>query len=369
MIYDKVESGEISLNDFFHQFHTSLTSQTINPYYLVKAIKHLQPKFDKNSAPYKTIETLLSDKSNAEQIELLDEALDKDENFLYAHLLLAESFIEEKKWGAAIRHYSKYFDQYSEDDVLANEIGYCYRRLKDYKKAKEYCLKSFELNDENKEAPYNLAYASKALKDFDSALKWANICVEGETYKKDAQRLIDSIKSKTSKAGAPQTSIEEIPDNVDAHPGFVTTEKSKLNPKSKPKKEYDAVPNNERDLQNHIYNSIIAGENVFGRNLKLFEQGIEYRCKGVGRIDILCEDKDTNEFVIIELKNDNSGKEVVDQIFKYITFVEKNIANGRGVRGVIGITNAKQELIDEVKNNHSSKLQLLQLNLSFKILA
>ncbi len=67
---------------------------------------------------------------------------------------------------------------------------------------------------------------------------------------------------------------------------------------------------------------ISEGEESFGRTLRLYESqsgimGRQYVVPGHGRIDLLAEDSQTNELVVIELKEDESHEAVVGQIAMY----------------------------------------------------
>ncbi len=65
----------------------------------------------------------------------------------------------------------------------------------------------------------------------------------------------------------------------------------------------------------------------------------------VGRMDMLCRDKDGN-FVVVELKKDNEGQDkAVGEIQRYMTSVEKNLAkNEEEVRGIIVVKEDNDKL-------------------------
>lgn len=62
----------------------------------------------------------------------------------------------------------------------------------------------------------------------------------------------------------------------------------------------------------------------------------QYRVE-VGRIDILARDKNSKDYVIIELKKNRATEWVVGQIRKYLGWIKKNLADKEavGVRGII----------------------------------
>jgi len=54
--------------------------------------------------------------------------------------------------------------------------------------------------------------------------------------------------------------------------------------------------------------------------------GQQYDTKEVGRIDLLCKNKKTGDFVVIELKKGRESDKVVGQTLRYIGWVKKNLA-------------------------------------------
>ncbi len=79
---------------------------------------------------------------------------------------------------------------------------------------------------------------------------------------------------------------------------------------------------------------------AFGSNLRVYTEdgqpvGQQYDTDEIGRIDILCEDEDTHDIVVIELKRGRSSDEVVGQLARYMGWATERIANGRMVRGII----------------------------------
>jgi len=71
----------------------------------------------------------------------------------------------------------------------------------------------------------------------------------------------------------------------------------------------------------------------FGYNLNLYqdnqgENGQQYNCKGgPGIMDLLCYDKKTKKYVVIEIKNVRANQNTVGQILSYIGWVKKNISS------------------------------------------
>ncbi|MGI9229504.1 MAG: endonuclease NucS domain-containing protein, partial [Gammaproteobacteria bacterium] len=76
-------------------------------------------------------------------------------------------------------------------------------------------------------------------------------------------------------------------------------------------------------------------ENLSQLNLTLFKQQYDMG-PGVGRSDLICRDKDGN-FVVLELKAEQSSDDVVGQILRYMGYVQETWAKpeGKTVSGII----------------------------------
>ena len=78
----------------------------------------------------------------------------------------------------------------------------------------------------------------------------------------------------------------------------------------------------------------------FGSRLRLYVEdgeavGQQYDTGEIGRIDLLCEDVDSGDCVIIELKKGRPSDEVVGQLARYMGWAQERIAQGRKVRGIV----------------------------------
>lgn len=106
-------------------------------------------------------------------------------------------------------------------------------------------------------------------------------------------------------------------------------------------------------LETHLEDFLIDNwENIpLGNKFDIYQDengdaiGQQYRTKElyIGSIDILCTDKETNDFVVIELKKGKSSDTVVGQIMRYIGWVKQHLVKeGQNVRGII-IANASDD--------------------------
>lgn len=78
----------------------------------------------------------------------------------------------------------------------------------------------------------------------------------------------------------------------------------------------------------------------FGRPLTLYHDehgrdGRQWDTGEIGRLDFLCTDKADGSFVVIELKKGRPTDRVIGQLQRYMGWVAENLANGRGVSGIV----------------------------------
>jgi hypothetical protein len=101
--------------------------------------------------------------------------------------------------------------------------------------------------------------------------------------------------------------------------------------------------------EEEIENSIVKNPEILEDGLRLIRN--QYQTH-VGRIDILCRDKNGN-YVIIELKSDKGSHKVVGQIQKYMAWVEENLAKkeGKKIRGIIVVKESDKSLESAIKGS------------------
>jgi hypothetical protein len=99
----------------------------------------------------------------------------------------------------------------------------------------------------------------------------------------------------------------------------------------------------ERDLENFLaadLSQLEAGLQLFNRDGK---SGKQFAVDAAGRIDLLCIDQAQN-FVVLELKSGEADDKVCAQVLRYMGWVKKNVAGGRGVRGIIVANDFSEKL-------------------------
>lgn len=119
----------------------------------------------------------------------------------------------------------------------------------------------------------------------------------------------------------------------------------------------------ERDLKNYLAKNLGTIE----PGLRVFEDeglsGIEYPAGG-RYIDILASDASDN-FVVIELKVSKGYDRVVGQILRYMGWVERNLADGKEVRGMIVAADISEDL--KLATSRVSGISLLEYEISFAV--
>lgn len=100
------------------------------------------------------------------------------------------------------------------------------------------------------------------------------------------------------------------------------------------------VLRSEADLEQALV-SDLSILRAFGYDLHLAEvrgkgTGRQFYCEEIkGFIDILCRDRVTGGYVVIELKKVRAGRDAFAQISAYMTWVEDHVARGMPVRGLV----------------------------------
>ncbi len=97
----------------------------------------------------------------------------------------------------------------------------------------------------------------------------------------------------------------------------------------------------ESELESKMVEKLKTVSKTLGRNLQLWTapdgtRGRQLPCSEAGgRLDLLCEDQDTGDLVLLELKVVRAKIETFGQICSYIGWVKEHIADGRPVRGIV----------------------------------
>jgi len=103
------------------------------------------------------------------------------------------------------------------------------------------------------------------------------------------------------------------------------------------------IPSYSVSLEKDLINYLASDPSQIEKGLELKEK--EYDTRNVGRIDLLCIDRNS-DFVVVETKKGKESDRVVGQIQRYMGWINRNLAkNGENVRGII-IVNEFDEWLD-----------------------
>lgn len=95
-------------------------------------------------------------------------------------------------------------------------------------------------------------------------------------------------------------------------------------------------------MENHLEDFLIKNwdKTELGKKYDLIEENgdlksQQYNTNSIGVIDILVKNKQTDEYVVIELKRDQTSDKTVGQLLRYIGWVEENLSKGKNCNGII----------------------------------
>ena len=121
-------------------------------------------------------------------------------------------------------------------------------------------------------------------------------------------------------------------------------------------------------LEDFLYQN--WGKIKWGSNLELYateEQDGRQFPAGPWSIDFLAIDKDSNDFVVIELKRGKTSDSTVGQVLRYIGWVKENLAEkGQKVRGIIIAKETDDALNYAIKD--LSRIEVKKYKMDFHLL-
>lgn len=144
---------------------------------------------------------------------------------------------------------------------------------------------------------------------------------------------------------------------------------SKPNPDVEPttESETDRLNGAEFAYEHHLRDYLAKNLSALEAGLHVYQEeefnGVEFPVGG-RFIDILAIDQN-DDFVIIELKVSRGYDKTLGQILRYMGWVEKNLADGKKVRGIIVASEITEDL--KLATSRIPDVKLMEYEISFKI--
>ena len=244
-----------------------------------------------------------------------------------------------------------------------NNLGWAYERLKDYKQALSYYQQSIKMG-KDKSYPYrNTVKVLKKLKRYDEALAFLekNKSRFPKAFDKEVRTIKDLIakeKVLTLKEKQHPTKTDDGDDTDESESIEAVIEHPK---KSSTFSRSNKVFTAESHLENEFVAQIDRGMPFANMPLKMYDSpdgyGKQYPIPGIGRIDILAVNTDTDDIYVIELKKGLGDDEIVGQVSRYMGWVKEHLASSsQNVYGIICVAQATDKLKYAVEANPNISL-------------
>lgn len=129
-------------------------------------------------------------------------------------------------------------------------------------------------------------------------------------------------------------------------------------------------------LERYLEELIVSNfDKIFGETLELYttpegEVAHQYQIEGIGIIDILAIEPETNTFVVIELKKGRAVDQVVGQILRYMGGVDKHLCEDeQQVKGIIICEGDDPKLLSALRMIPNVELKHYKINLELEDVA
>jgi RecB family endonuclease NucS len=127
-------------------------------------------------------------------------------------------------------------------------------------------------------------------------------------------------------------------------------------PSSSELKNFKEMLVSEKAIEDYLENNLADIGDPLGMNLELV--GRQYPTT-VGPIDLLCRNRKTKQFVVVELKKGRSADKVFGQISRYMGWVKTNLAAESDVSGII-VARSFDEKIKAAQSAHRTEIKLVE---------
>lgn len=235
-----------------------------------------------------------------------------------------------------------------------NNLGYLYNRISDFDNAKLYYEKSLMLV--NIEKNYEINFNQKLeVDDFTIFVNNYLWTLEKTGNYKKCIEILDFVITKCPNDIFYKNQRAKFIEKTEKH-AFANEIISNLFKVKKPFNinsfQETKLISKEKILEDMIVEQIKYGFKVFGKQLEIYQDdeifGRQYYIQSVnGILDLLLIDKTNDILYVVELKRNEAGIEVVEQIENYIKGLTSQLK--REVRGIISLHKPDKNLIDLIK--------------------
>lgn len=274
------------------------------------------------------------------------------------HYLYALALYDNERFEEAEPEFRRAIDLEPEAEHARNFLGVALIKQNKLEEALAVFQDAIERGLDGRFPLRNKGWVLEKMKRYQEALE-AWMVFGGDKPNKDTQGHIETL---TRLLAVPSTSNEASLTNLDKSDEFSVVHKTRKATSIARKRRSDMDKRTkekelrlELGLEDDIEHRIKRGtEKIFERWLEIYDgdhYGRQYPCPPFGKMDLLCVDKDSGEFVVIELKKDDKYGDVVEQITRYMKFVNDELdGEKRGVGGIICVSRATDTLKTEAAN-------------------
>lgn len=250
------------------------------------------------------------------------------------------------------------------------DLGYCNCRIGDFSKAKNNYEKAFEIFDLKFSYGIRVNHIEDGYGDFEIIINNYLAALEKTSNYTKGVEVLEFLLTKYPNDNYYQSLITKFKENSTKH-AFADQIIAKIFKPKTPfgidKFEATKLIAKEKILEDMIVEQIKYGFMVFGKCLEIYQDkeifGRQYYIASVnGILDLLLIDKSDNTLYIVELKRNESGTEVVDQIEKYIVGLSAQLE--RKIKGIICLHRPDEDLKRAVRNK--PEIELFTYHFDFK---
>lgn len=207
-----------------------------------------------------------------------------------------------------------------------NNLGYALYKAGELQEAERVLREAIKFPIERQTAIQNLARVLKMLNRLQDAI---DVLREDRTsrgrIRRPSLRTIEKLERFLAARNGDSATLDEGEDEAQ---DFEPTKSDRF---GEDVGENRAPVPKEKVLEELIEQKIRRGDFVFNRRLKMyggFERlyGRQFPIPGIGVIDLLAEDVDTDDLVVVELKRGEATKETIQQIDKYVKWISNNLS-------------------------------------------